>query len=114
MGAVVVLIGLPLFGWWLIRTSRSMDRLADVLNRHKVDPGFLNRGGKVKTWLLFSDLRFVAWLLKRRYRDCDFPAEVHRALEEARESYARMMVASWVIAAIGVGAVLAGRVGPGA
>jgi len=40
--APLVFIALPLFGWWLIRATRSWDRMAKVVNENGVNLGFLS------------------------------------------------------------------------
>ena len=62
-------------------------------------------------FLLFSDPNFAAWLLRRKYLDRDFPAEVQQALEEARRSYLREIAVFGVIVVVASGAALANRAG---
>ena len=47
MYGLAFLVLLPLFGWWLIRTTRSFDRLAAVVNENNTDLGFLSFRQKV-------------------------------------------------------------------
>ncbi len=81
MYGIAFLILLPLFGWWLIRTTRSFDRLAAVVNENNVDLGFLSFRQKTNAFLLFSDVRFVLWLARREYQSLEFPTAVIQALE---------------------------------
>jgi hypothetical protein len=87
MYGLAFLILLPLFRWWLIRNSRSSDRLAKVVNENGVDLGFLSFKGKTSALLLFSDVRFVLWLVRRKYKNIDLPAAVNQALDDARRDY---------------------------
>ncbi|MGB5470491.1 MAG: hypothetical protein WBM64_08755 [Woeseiaceae bacterium] len=87
MYGIAFIVLLPLFGWWLIRTTRSYERLVTVVNDNDVDLGFLSFRGKVNTFLLFSDVTFVLWLVRRKYVDQALPPVVVEALEESRRSY---------------------------
>lgn len=87
MYGFAILILLPILGWWLIRSARSLDRLARVTNEHGVDLGFLSLNGRTSAVLLFSDVRFVLWLVRRRYQSLDAPRPVIEALDEARSYY---------------------------
>ena len=85
-----VLIVLPLvvlYAWWLYRKSRSFLRLATVINAHDVDLGFMTWNGKTHAVLLFSDVTFVFWLVRKKYRDVELPQPVLEALDEARRDY---------------------------
>ena len=85
--APLVFIALPLLGWWLIRATRSWDRMAKVVNENGVNLGFLSIRGKSSAFLLMSDIRFVHWLLRRKYRSVDAPPVVIQALDDARRDY---------------------------
>lgn len=92
MLGIAIIILLPLFGWWLIRTTRSYERLVIVVNENNVDLGFLCSKGKANVFLLFSDLTFVLWLVRRKYAEREFPESVGDALENARRSYLLVIV----------------------
>ena len=87
MYALIVLPLIPLYGWWLYRQSRSLLRLETVINAHDVDLGFMTWNGKTHAVLLFSDVTFVFWLVRKKYRDIELPAPVTAALDEARRDY---------------------------
>ena len=92
MYAIAFVILLPLLGLWLIRTTRSYERLAVAVNENNVDLGFLSFKGKANVFLLFSDPTFVLWLVRRKYEGREYPQPVVEALEEARRSYLMVMV----------------------
>ena len=108
MYGIAFIILLPLFGWWLIRTTRSYQRLVAVVNENGIELGFLSFRGKVNTFLLFSDVRFVLWLLRRKYQDREYSPAVSSAFDEARRSYLSVLfgfaVILWVFLAISFGA----------
>lgn len=87
MYGIALFVLLPLLGWWLIRTTRSFYRLTMVLDENDVDLGFLSFAGKTSVLLLFSDVRFLLWLARRKYQNMDFPSAVIHALDEARRNY---------------------------
>jgi len=99
--AMLSLVAIPflLLGWWLIRTSRSIDHLAAVINENDVDFGEFRVGRKTRAWLLFADVRFVVFLVLRRYRHLELPSVIGQALEKARADYLRIVA---VFAAIGL------------
>ena len=99
MYALLIILLIPLYGWWLYRESRSMRRLVTVLNAHDVDLGFMTWNGKTHDILLFSDVTFVFWLLRRKYLDIELPREVTEALDEARRDYVSSMATNAVIIA---------------
>ena len=68
MYGLAILILLPILGWWLIRSTRSLDRLATIVNENNVDLGFLSLKVRTSAFLLFSDVRFVLWLVRRKYQ----------------------------------------------
>ena len=84
MYGLAILILLPILGWQLIRSTRSLDRLARAVNENNVDLGFLSFKGKTSAFLLFSDIRFALWLARRKYQSLDLPPAVCEALDEAR------------------------------
>lgn len=87
--AVLLVFAIPFFllGWWLIRTSRSIDRLAAVMNENNANLGEIRIGQRTQGWLLFADVRFVLFLVRRRYRHLELPSVVSEALEKARTDY---------------------------
>lgn len=87
MLGIAFIVLLPLTGWWLIRSVRPYERLAQTVNEHDVDLGFHSFRGKATVFTLCSDPRFMAWLLLRKYRDQEFPAEVLEALDKARRGF---------------------------
>jgi hypothetical protein len=111
MYGIAFLILLPLLGWWLIRATRSFDRLATVVNESGVDLGFLSLKGKTSALLLFSDVRFVLWLVRRKYRSIDVPAAVTQALEDARRDYFRVAAVMALIVIAGFAISLNNRFG---
>ena len=76
MRGVVFLILLLLFGWWLIHSTRPLDRLATVVNESNIDLGFLSLTGKTSALMLFADVRFVLWLVRRKNQSIDLPPVV--------------------------------------
>lgn len=101
LAGLSILVGLPLFGWWLIRATRSWNRLAKVMSDESTYFGFLHLKGRTSAVLLFSDVRFVFWLLRRKYRDHQSPPEVTKALEQARRDYIRVNLVMGVIVVFG-------------
>lgn len=97
MYALIIIPLIPLYGWWLYRKSRSCERLADVINEHDVNLGFLDWDGKTRAMLLFSDVRFVFWLVRKKYRDIELPPPVTEALDEARRDYVTGLWQNFVI-----------------
>ena len=87
MYALIIILLIPLYGWWLYRQERRLRRLVTVINTHDIDLGFMTWNGKTNEVLLFSDVRFVFWLLRRKYRDIELPPPVTEALDEARRAY---------------------------
>ena len=87
MYALIIIPLIPLYGWWLYRQSRPLSRLVTVINTHDVDLGFMTWNGKAHEVLLFSDVTFVFWMLRKRYLDIELPQAVTRALDEARRAY---------------------------
>ena len=104
MYGIAFIILLPLFGWWLIRITRSYQRLITVVNENSIDLGFLSFKGGVNTFLLFSDVHFISWLVRRKYQDREFPVTVSSALDEARRSYLLVLVgfAAFLLLALGM------------
>lgn len=104
MYGIAFIVLLPLFGWWLIRTTRSYERLVTVVNENNVDLGFLSFRGKVNTFLLFSDVNFILWLVRRKYAGRAYPSAVVEALEESRRSYLLVLVgfAAFMLIVIGL------------
>jgi hypothetical protein len=94
------LFSVPFFllGWWLIRTSRSIDRLAVVVNDHNIDLGQIRMGQNTYAWLLLADVRFVLLLVFKRYHLLNLPAVVVQALDNARKDYLTMVGAFATIA----------------
>ena len=109
MYGLAILILLPLFGWWLIRSTRSLDRLARVVNENNVDLGFLSLKRKTSAFLLFSDVRFVLWLVRRKYQSLDVPSAVSQALDEARRDYFLVTSVMGVIVIVGFAIALYSR-----
>lgn len=107
--APLVFIALPLYGWWIIRATRSWDRLAKVVNENRVNLGFLSFKGKTGAFLLMSDIRFVHWLLRRRYRNIDVPLVVIQALDDARRDYVPVTSVMALIVLAGFAIPLSGR-----
>jgi len=93
---------LLLFGWWLIRTTRSIDSVATVIDKHNVSFDFLGYHGKTKAILLFSDARFVVWLIRKRYSNSGLPFSVSKALDEARRSYLLIVAVFLLIVFVGI------------
>ena len=87
MYALIIIPLIPLYGWYLYRQSRSLVRLVTVINTHDVDLGFMTWNGKAHEVLLFSDVTFVFWMLRKRYLDIELPQPVTKALDEARRAY---------------------------
>ena len=108
MYGIAFLVLLPLFGWWLIRATRSLDHLATVVNENGVDLGFLSLKGKTSALLLFSDIRFVIWLASRKYQGSNIPAAVTQALDEARRDYLLVTSVMALIAITGFAIALLG------
>ena len=105
MYGIAFIIALPLFGWWLIRATRSYDRLAAVVNENDVDLGFLSFRGKTNAFLLFSDIHFVLWLVRRKYEEREFPQSVGVALDEARRNYLMVLVGFAVFISLVIGLI---------
>ena len=99
MSAIVFLFALPLFGWWLVRTTRSFDQLAKVLNTHDTNLGFIGSSGHMSSFVLFSNVTFVWWLIRRGYETISVSTDVHSALAVARKSYLSMVVGMVVLLA---------------
>jgi hypothetical protein len=87
MYALIIIPLIPLYGWWLYRQSRPLRQLVTVVNNHDVDLGFMTWNGKTHELLLFSDVTFVFWLLRKKYLDVELPRPVTEALDEARRAY---------------------------
>lgn len=87
--AALVVFAMPFFllGWWLMRSTRSIGRLAAVINENDVELGEMRTGGRAQGWLLFADVRFVLFLVLRRYRRLELPPVVREALDKARTEY---------------------------
>ena len=111
MYGLAILILLPILGWWLIRSTRSLDRLARVVNENNVDLGFLSLKGRASAFLLFSDVRFVLWLVRRKYQSLDVPPAVTEALDEARRDYFLLMSVMGLIVIVGFAIALNSRFG---
>ena len=110
MYGIPFLILLPLFGWWLIRATRSFDRMAKVVNENGVDLGFLSLRGKTSALLLFSDVRFALWLARRKYQNLELPSAVTHALDEARRDYFLIAGVMALIVVTGFAIALGNRV----
>jgi len=104
MYGIAFIILLPLFGWWLIRTTRSYERLAVIVNENNIDLGFLSLKRKANVFFLFSDPNFVLWLVRRKYEERKYPQPVGDALDEARRSYLLVIVgfAAFILVIIGL------------
>lgn len=87
MYALIIIPLIPLYGWYLYRQSRPLRRLVTVINAHDIDLGFMTWNGKTHEVLLFSDVTFVFWMLRKRYLDVELPQAVTTALDEARRAY---------------------------
>ena len=111
MYGLAILILLPILGWWLIRSTRSLDHLATIVNENNVDLGFLSLKGRTSAFLLFSDVRFVLWLVRRKYQNLDVPSVVGEALDEARRDYFLVMSVMGMIVILGFAIVLSSRFG---
>jgi hypothetical protein len=111
MYGIAFLVLLPLFGWWLIRATRSLDQLAKVVNENNVDLGFLSLKGKTSAFLMFSDVRFVLYLVRRKYQSLDVPHAVIQALDEARHDYVMVNSAMGLIILLGFAIALNNRFG---
>jgi hypothetical protein len=111
MYGIAFLVLLPLLGWWLIRATRSLDQLAKVVNEHKVDLGFLSLKGKTSAILLFSDVRFVLWLVRRKYQSLDVPPAVIQVLDKARHDYVMVNSAMGIIIFVGLATALNNQFG---
>lgn len=111
MYGLAFLILLPLFGWWLVHNSRSLDRLAKVVNENGVDLGFLALKGKTSALLLFSDVRFVLWLVRRKYKNTALSATVTQALDDARRDYILVYTVMALIVITGFAIALINRIG---
>jgi len=109
MYGIAFLILLPLLGWWLIRATRSFDRMAMVVNENGIDFGFLSLKGKTSALLMFSDVRFVQWLARRKYQNLDLPSAVTRALDEARRDYFLIAAVVALIVVTGFAIALSNR-----
>ena len=90
MVSIVILIGLPILGWCLIKMARNFDQVVRIAHEIDVDFEFLKIQGTTNTLLLMSDVRFMKWLVYRRYRTKDYPKELLESLERARRSYLHM------------------------
>jgi len=88
--SLIIIIGLPFPGWYLIRVSRSLEAVAGTANEQNIDLGFLKVGGTANTTLLFSDINFIRWLVWRKYGSLNFPTVLNEALDNARKDYVRM------------------------
>jgi len=72
-----------------------------VVNENGVDLGFLRPKGKTGALLLFSDVRFVLWLARRKYQNLDLPSTVTHVLDEARRDYFLIVVVMAIIVVTG-------------
>jgi hypothetical protein len=104
--AFFLFLGLPLFGWWLIRTTRSIGYLATTINESNIDLGELRIGGKSRGWLLLADLRFVLFLVLKKYRHLNLPTVVEHALTKARKDYLTIVGVFTTITLVGFGSLL--------
>lgn len=106
--AALLVLALPFFllGWWLMRSTRSIDRLAAVINENDVELGEMRIGGRAQGWLLFADVRFVLMLVLRRYRRLELPPAVKEALDKARTEYLVGMAVTATLVVIVFGVVL--------
>lgn len=77
--------------------ARSFDRVATVMREYDVRFDFLGYQGSPKTVLLFSDVRFIVWLMRKRYRKSGLPLAVGKVLDEARRTYILMVAVSSII-----------------
>ncbi len=111
MYGFAILILLPILGWWLIRSTRSLDRLARVINENGVDLGFLSLNGRTSAFLLLSDVRFVLWLVRRKYQSLDAPPVVSEALDKARRDYLLVIAVMGMIVLAGFAIAMNSRLG---
>ncbi len=101
MLSISFVILLLLFGRWLIRATRSIDRVATVMDKHDVSFDFLGYQGNTKAILLFSDVRFIVWLIGKQYSNSGLPFSVSKALDEARRSYLSIVAVFSLIVFVG-------------
>lgn len=81
-----------------------------VVNENGVDLGFLSLQGKTSALLLFSDVRFVVWLARRKYRNLDLPPAVAHALDEARRDYFLIAAVMAMIVLTGFAIAISNRI----
>ncbi len=103
MLGITFMIGLPLFGWWLIKMSRTFDRAVQIAQENQIDFGLFRFRGKTNTFFLLSDMRFVWWLLSRNYRGQNYPANLVATLDESRRYYLTLGVVTAGMFAIAFG-----------
>lgn len=106
--AALLVLSIPflLLGWWLSRSTRSIDRLAAVMNENDVELGEMRIGRRAHGWLLFADVRFVLFLILGRYRHLELPPVVEEALDKARTDYLTDVAVFGTLVVIVFGAVL--------
>lgn len=109
MLSISFVILLLLLGYWLIRVSRSISKVATVMNEHEVTFDFLGYQGRANAVLLFSDIRFVAWLIRKKYDESSLPPPVSMALNEARRSYLLIVAVFLLIVILGFSIALYNR-----
>jgi len=83
--------------------------LATIVKENNVDLGFLSLKGRTSAFLLFSDVRFVLWLVNRRYQNLNVPPVVSEALDEARRNYLLVVSVMGMIVILGFAIVLSSR-----
>jgi hypothetical protein len=106
--AALLVLAIPFFllGWWLMRSTQSIHRLAEVINENGVELGEMRIGRRAHGWLLFADVRFVLFLILRRYRHLELPPVVEEALDDARTDYLSNMAVFATLVVIVFGVVL--------
>lgn len=85
--SALFVVSLALLGLWLIKVTRSISRVATIMNELDVKLDFLGFQRRPNAVLLFSDIWFIKWLVTRKYDGTGLPIEVISALDEARKSY---------------------------
>ena len=83
--------------------------MATIVKENNVDLGFLSLKGRTSAFLLFSDVRFVLWLVNRRYQNLNVPPVVSEALDEARRNYLLVVSVMGMIVILGFAIVLSSR-----
>ena len=106
--AVLLILAIPflLLGWWLVRWTRYVDHLAKVMDANNAELGQLRLGHRTHGWMLFADVRFVLFLVLRRYRHLELPPVVEEALETARTDYLTGVAAFTTLVVVAFGFVI--------